>query len=85
MLTATIAADRNEIDKWVPTYLGCGVAFGGIGALIGWAVDAGRSKPYVRYDGAPPNDPTTQERYRPGGTPRRPVIGSFRPRGATSC
>jgi hypothetical protein len=42
MLTATVAADRNEIDNWAPTYLGYGVASGGIGALIGWAADAGR-------------------------------------------
>jgi hypothetical protein len=33
MLTAAIAVDRNEIDKWAPTYLGYGVASGGIGAL----------------------------------------------------
>jgi hypothetical protein len=50
MLIAAVAVDRNEIDEWAPIYLGYGVAFSGLGALIGWAVDAGRSKPAVRYD-----------------------------------
>jgi hypothetical protein len=50
MVITAVAVDRNEIDEWAPLYLGYGVAFSGIGALIGWAVDAGRSKPAVRYD-----------------------------------
>ena len=41
--------DANEMDEWAPIYLRTGAVLTGVGALIGWMVDASRSKPYVRY------------------------------------
>jgi hypothetical protein len=49
MFVRAIAVDRNEIDEWGPIYLGYGVLFTGVGALVGWAIDAGHSKPPVRF------------------------------------
>jgi len=45
-----LAVDRNEIDEWAPFYAGATAACTGIGALIGWAVDAARSKPHIRFE-----------------------------------
>ena len=42
--------DFNEIDEWASGYLAAAGIFGGIGALAGWAIDAARSKPHVRFD-----------------------------------
>ncbi|RPH58614.1 MAG: hypothetical protein EHM89_12075 [Acidobacteria bacterium] len=50
MFVRAIAVDRNEIDEWGPIYLGNAVVFAGLGALIGWAIDVGHSKPSVRFD-----------------------------------
>jgi hypothetical protein len=50
MFVYAVAVDRNEIDEWAPIYLGYGVLFTGVGALVGWAIDAGHSKPPVRFD-----------------------------------
>jgi hypothetical protein len=50
-LYATII-DRNEIDEWAASYVGAAVVCTGIGALIGWAIDAAHSKPHVRFDGS---------------------------------
>jgi hypothetical protein len=48
-----LAIDRNEIDEWAPIYLGCGALFGGAGALVGWAIDSGRSKPHITFGTRP--------------------------------
>ena len=45
-----IVIDRNEMDEWAPFYAGAAAACTGIGALVGWAVDAANSKPHVRFD-----------------------------------
>lgn len=50
MFVHAAAVDYNEIDEWAPIYLGVGGVFTGIGALIGWAVDAAHSKSHVRFD-----------------------------------
>jgi hypothetical protein len=50
MFVGAVVVDRNEIDEWAPIYMGYGAVFSGIGALVGWAVDSGRSKPPVRFD-----------------------------------
>ena len=50
MFVQAAAVDYNEIDEWAPIYVGVGGALTGIGALIGWAVDAAHSKPHVRFD-----------------------------------
>lgn len=42
--------DRNEIDEWAPLYVGAAVVCTGIGALIGWAIDAVRSKPHITFE-----------------------------------
>jgi hypothetical protein len=52
MFFTAFAIDRNEMDEWAPFYLGATAACTGIGALIGWAVDAARSKPDLRFDAA---------------------------------
>jgi hypothetical protein len=44
-----LAVDRNEIDEWAPMYAGVAGVTTGIGALIGWAVDAARSKPDLSF------------------------------------
>jgi hypothetical protein len=49
MFISAVAIDRNEIDEWAPIYMGYGAMFSGMGALVGWAVDSGRSKP-IRFD-----------------------------------
>jgi HAMP domain-containing protein len=45
-----IVIDRNEIEEWAPVYAGVAAVCTGIGALIGWAMDAARSKPPIRFD-----------------------------------
>ena len=50
MFVSAAAVDWNEVDEWAPIYLGYGAVFSGVGALVGWAVDSGRSKPHVRFD-----------------------------------
>lgn len=63
MFVRAVAIDRNEIDEWAPIYLAYGALFTGLGALLGWAVDSGNSKPHARYD-APPSE-TTKVRVVP--------------------
>jgi hypothetical protein len=45
-----IVIDRNELEEWAPVYAGVAAVCTGIGALIGWAVDAANSKPHLRFD-----------------------------------
>jgi hypothetical protein len=42
--------DRNELEEWAPLYLGVTAACTGIGALIGWAIDAANSKPHIKFE-----------------------------------
>ena len=53
MFVAAFVVDRNEMDEWAPFYLGATAVGTGVGALIGWAVDAARSKPPLRFDASP--------------------------------
>jgi HAMP domain-containing protein len=57
-----LAVDRNEIDEWAPVYAGFAGVTTGIGALVGWAVDAARSKPDLRFDAAPAGRTTVSVR-----------------------
>ena len=50
MFVHAMVIDRNEMDEWAPFYAGATAISCGIGALIGWAIDAGRSKPHIRFD-----------------------------------
>jgi hypothetical protein len=52
------AVDSNEIDEWGPIYLAMGAAYSGVGALLGWAIDAAHSKPHVKFN-APPAETMT--------------------------
>lgn len=45
-----LAIDRNDLDEWGPSYLAAAAIFTGIGALVGWAVDAANAKPHLRFD-----------------------------------
>ena len=53
MLIYAAAVDYNEIDEWGPMYLAMSAVYTGVGAVVGWAIDAAHSKPAVRFD-APP-------------------------------
>lgn len=48
------AVDRNEAGEWAPLYGGVAALGFGVGALIGWAVDAANSKPHIIYRPADP-------------------------------
>ena len=50
MFVHAMVIDRNEMDEWAPFYAGATAVSCGIGALIGWAIDAARSKPHIRFD-----------------------------------
>jgi hypothetical protein len=50
MLTYAYVIDRNEADEWAPFYAGAAAVYTGIGALIGWAMDAASSKPHITFD-----------------------------------
>jgi hypothetical protein len=50
MFVHALVIDRNEIDEWATFYVGAAAICTGIGALIGWALDAANSKPHVRFD-----------------------------------
>ena len=45
-----LAVDRNEIDEWAGYYAGAAAVCTGIGALIGWTVDAAHSKPHIKFE-----------------------------------
>lgn len=53
LFIAALAIDRNEVDEWAGPYLGVTAVFTGIGALVGWAIDAANSKPHIRFDASP--------------------------------
>ena len=50
MFVHALVIDRNEIDEWAAFYAGHAAVCVGIGALIGWTVDAANSKPHIRFD-----------------------------------
>ena len=50
MFTYAYVIDRNETDEWAPLYVGTAVVCTGIGALIGWAIDAASSKPHITFE-----------------------------------
>ena len=50
MFVHAIVIDRNEMDEWATLYAGATAVCTGIGALIGWAMDAAHSKPHIRFD-----------------------------------
>jgi hypothetical protein len=52
MFVHAMVIDRNEMDEWATFYVGGAAVCAGIGALIGWAVDAARSKPHIRFTAA---------------------------------
>ena len=49
MFVRAIVVDRNEMDEWATFYVGGAAVSTGIGALIGWAIDAAHSKPHIRF------------------------------------
>ena len=49
MFVHALVVDRNEMDEWAAFYAGGAAVCTGIGALIGWALDAARSKPHLRF------------------------------------
>jgi hypothetical protein len=69
MFVHALIVDRNEIDEWADFYAGFAAVSTGIGALVGWAIDARRSKPHIRFD-APSEEPArfqVQPLLRRGG------------------
>ncbi len=50
MFVHAFVIDRNEMDEWATPYVGAAAVCTGIGALIGWAMDAASSKPHIRFD-----------------------------------
>jgi hypothetical protein len=50
MFVRAIVIDRNEIGEWATLYVGGAALCTGIGALVGWAMDAAHSKPHIRFD-----------------------------------
>ena len=50
MFASAFVVDRNDMDEWAPLYLGAAAVCTGIGALIGWAIDATTSKPHIRFE-----------------------------------
>jgi hypothetical protein len=50
MFAYAFAIDRNELDEWGPSYLGGAVVCAAIGALVGWRIDAAKSKPHIRFE-----------------------------------
>jgi hypothetical protein len=49
MFVRAILVDRNEMDEWATFYVGGAAVCTGLGALVGWAIDAAKSKPYLRF------------------------------------
>ena len=62
LFLAAAVTDRNEIDEWAPAYAAGTAICIGIGALIGWGIDAANSKPHIRFDSSPRGGPTVRLR-----------------------
>ena len=60
-----VAVDYNEIDEWIGIYLAAGAAEVGIGALIGWRIDAAIAKPHIRYEATMTPTPSMTWSVRP--------------------
>jgi hypothetical protein len=54
MFVHAMVIDRNEMDEWATLYVGAAAVCTGIGALIGWAMDAANSKPHIRFEASSP-------------------------------
>jgi hypothetical protein len=68
MFVHALVVDRNELNEWAASYVGAAALCTAIGALVGWATDAAKSKPPIRFD-APPRSRTkisVQPLYSPG-------------------
>jgi hypothetical protein len=63
--------DRNELAEWAGFYVGAAAISTGIGALVGWAIDAASSKPYIRFD--PSAEPRTRISVQPAYAPGRGI------------
>lgn len=50
MFAYAFAIDRNEMDEWGPSYLAGAAICTAIGALVGWRIDAAKSKPHIRFE-----------------------------------
>jgi HAMP domain-containing protein len=50
LFISALVVDRNELDEWAGIYAGASAFCVGVGALLGWAVDAAKSRPHIRYD-----------------------------------
>jgi HAMP domain-containing protein len=50
MFVYAFVIDRNEMDEWAPLYLRAAAIYTGIGAVIGWTIDAAKSKPHIRFE-----------------------------------
>jgi hypothetical protein len=68
MFVHALVVDRNEMDEWAPFYIGGAAVCTGIGALIGWALDAAHSKPHIRFAASSEGKTTVsvQPTYLPG-------------------
>lgn len=66
MFTYAFVIDRNEMDEWAPFYVGAAAVYTGIGALIGWAIDAARSKPHITFEPSSHTKISVQPLYRQG-------------------
>ncbi len=50
MFVYAFVVDHNEMDEWAPLYVGAAAVYTGIGALIGWAIDAANSTPHITFE-----------------------------------
>jgi hypothetical protein len=69
MFVYAFAVVRNEMDEWAPLYWKVAAVYTGIGALIGWAIDAANSKPHIRFE--PPSQGRVKVRVQPVYSRRR--------------
>lgn len=58
-----VAVDRNEMDEWAGAYAASGLVAAGIGALVGWGIDAAQSRAAFTY--RPETTRATQVRIGP--------------------
>jgi hypothetical protein len=77
MIVTGLIVDRNEADEWAAPYAAATAAFAGIGALVGWAIDAAKSKPHVRFDAL--RDPRTIAGVQPRARRGRPQRQTMSP------